>query len=121
MCHCLHDITLSSNDVSKANQSNMMFIFDVHFLHLIGNILVVIMVFCFMNRESVTNVFIANLSFGDILVIGFALPFRVSLCINLLIIALFKIIFQLLLARLVSLFIDLWIWRQGGGEHLALL
>ena len=63
MCHCLHDITLSSNDVSKANQSNMMFIFDVHFLHLIGNILVVIMVFCFMNRESVTNVFIANLSF----------------------------------------------------------
>ena len=31
-----------------------------------------------MNRESVTNLFIANLSLGDILVIGFALPFRVS-------------------------------------------
>ena len=31
-----------------------------------------------MNRESVTNLFIAKLSFGDILVIGFALPFRVS-------------------------------------------
>ena len=31
-----------------------------------------------MTRESVTNIFIANLSFGDILVIGFALPFRVS-------------------------------------------
>ena len=31
-----------------------------------------------MNHESVTNIFIANLSFGDVLVIGFALPFRVS-------------------------------------------
>ena len=31
-----------------------------------------------MKCKSVTNIFIANLSFGDILVIGFALPFRVS-------------------------------------------
>ena len=31
-----------------------------------------------MNRESATNIFIANLSFGDIFVIGFALPFSVS-------------------------------------------
>ena len=31
-----------------------------------------------MKGESVTNLFIANLSFVDILVIGFALSFRVS-------------------------------------------
>ena len=43
-----------------------------------GNILVLITIFRFMNHGSVTNIFIANLSFGDILVIGFALPFRVS-------------------------------------------
>ena len=47
-------------------------------LYVSGNLLVIITIFHFMNRESVTNIFIANLSFGDILVIGFALPFRVS-------------------------------------------
>ena len=31
-----------------------------------------------MNSENVTNLFIVNLSIGDILVIGFAMPFRVS-------------------------------------------
>ena len=43
-----------------------------------GNILVLITILRFMNRKSVTNFFIANLSFGDILVIGFSLPFSVS-------------------------------------------
>ena len=43
-----------------------------------GNILVLITIFRFMNTKSVTNLFIVNLSFGDILVIGLALPFRVS-------------------------------------------
>ena len=38
----------------------------------------IITIFRFMNCESVTNLFIVNLSIGDILVIGFALPFRVS-------------------------------------------
>ena len=47
-----------------------------------GNIFVIITIFRFMNRESVTNLFIANLSFGDILVLGFALPFRVSNLLN---------------------------------------
>ena len=44
-----------------------------------GNILVIITIFRFMSRESITNIFIANLNAGDILVIGFALPFRVSI------------------------------------------
>ena len=48
------------------------------FYYSIGNFLVIITIFRFMNGESVTNLFIANLSLGDILVIGFALPFRVS-------------------------------------------
>ena len=39
----------------------------------------IVTVFRFMKHENVTNLFIANLSFGDILVIGFALPFRVSI------------------------------------------
>ena len=38
-----------------------------------GNFLVLITIFHFMKCESVTNHFIANLSFGDILVIGFPL------------------------------------------------
>ena len=32
-----------------------------------------------MDRTNVTNIFIANLSIGDILVITFCLPFRVSI------------------------------------------
>ena len=40
--------------------------------------LVIITIFRFMDRETVINLFIANLSFGDTLVIGFALPLRVS-------------------------------------------
>ena len=52
--------------------------YNHHCLFLTGNILVLITIFHFMKCKSVTNIFIANLSFGDILVIGFALPFRVS-------------------------------------------
>ena len=47
-------------------------------MFVLGNTLVLITIFRFMKRESVTNICIANLSFGDILVVGFALPFMVS-------------------------------------------
>ena len=43
-----------------------------------GNLLVVITIFRFMNRKNVIYILIANLSVSDLLVIGFALPSRVS-------------------------------------------
>ena len=51
---------------------------DFLFTHQTGNLLVIITVFRYMNRDNVINLFIVNLSIGDILVIGFAMPFRVS-------------------------------------------
>ena len=45
-----------------------------------GNILVVATVIGFLNRRNVTNMFIVSLSIGDIFVILFSLPFRVSRC-----------------------------------------
>ena len=62
------------NFQTKNKKTEMLF----NALYVSGNFLVIITIFRFMNRESVTNLFIANLSFGDILVIEFALPFRVS-------------------------------------------
>ena len=44
-----------------------------------GNILVIITIFAYLNRRNITNMFIANLSISDTLVILIALPFRVSI------------------------------------------
>ena len=45
-----------------------------------GNLLVIITILRFMNRNNVTNIFIFNLSLSDLLVAAFCLPLRVSTC-----------------------------------------
>ena len=47
--------------------------------YILGNLLVIITIMLYMNRENVTNIFITNLSISDLLVITYALPLRVSI------------------------------------------
>ena len=44
-----------------------------------GNSLVLITITRFMDKTNVTNIFVANLSISDILVLLFCLPFRVNI------------------------------------------
>ena len=54
------------------------FCHKLNWCFVLGNLLVIITILGFMNKNNVTNLFILNLSIGDLLVVLFALPLRVS-------------------------------------------
>ena len=67
---------------NKASEIGLGFIYAAVswpiYFYFLGNILVIITVIGYLNKRNVTNMFIVNLSVGDVLVILFALPLKVN-------------------------------------------